>query len=194
MFMSVTITIDLAPVAHQVGIALHRVESAVRLLDEGNTIPFITRYRKDQTGGLDEEQIRQIEAAVTKLRLLAERKQTILRSIESQGKLTPELAAAISSANSTKRLEDLYLPFKPKKQSLATLARERQLEPLAQEILTGAEAALNLDQRAQDFVNPDKQVASIADVLLGVGHILAEDYSERGGHCVSVWSCHGLRL
>ncbi len=116
---------------------------------------------------------------MTKLRLLAERKQTILRSIESQGKLTPELAAAISSANSTKRLEDLYLPFKPKKQSLATLARERQLEPLAQEILTGAESALNLDLRSQDFVNPDKQVGSIADVLLGVGHIIAEDYSER---------------
>ncbi len=177
--MSLTTTIDLGSIAQELGLGLARVESAVRLLDAGNTVPFITRYRKDQTGGLDEEQIREIEARVTKLRLLAERKQTILRSIDSQGKLTPELAAAIDAADSTKRLEDLYLPYKPKKQSLATLARERQLEPFAREILSGDEAALDLDKRAADFINPDKQVTSIADVLLGVGHILAEDFSER---------------
>ena len=177
--MSLTTTIDLGSIAQELGLGLARVESAVRLLDAGNTVPFITRYRKDQTGGLDEEQIREIEARVTKLRLLAERKQTILRSIDSQGKLTPELAAAIDAADSTKRLEDLYLPYKPKKQSLATLARERQLEPFAREILSGDEAARDLDARARDFINPDKQVTSVADVLLGVGHILAEDFSER---------------
>lgn len=177
--MSLTTTIDLGSIAQELGLGLARVESAVRLLDAGNTVPFITRYRKDQTGGLDEEQIREIEARVTRLRLLAERKQTILRSIDSQGKLTPELAAAIDAADSTKRLEDLYLPYKPKKQSLATLARERQLEPFAREILSGDDAARDLDARARDFINPDKQVASIADVLLGVGHILAEDFSER---------------
>ena len=110
---------------------------------------------------------------------MAERKQTILRSIDGQGKLTPELAAAIEGANSTKRLEDLYLPFKPKKQSLATVARERKLEPLAQEILSGAVSPADLDRRAQDFVDPDHQVATAADSLLGVGHILAEDFSER---------------
>src|SRR5215831_13810812 len=102
--MGFTSTINLAPVAHSLSLPLAQVESAVRLLDAGNTVPFITRYRKDQTGGLDEEQIRQIEARVTKLRQLAERKQTILRSIDGQGKLTPELAAAIEGANSTKRL------------------------------------------------------------------------------------------
>ncbi|MGC4007215.1 MAG: Tex-like N-terminal domain-containing protein [Pirellulales bacterium] len=139
--MSLTTTIDLAPVAQGLGLALERVENVVRLLDGDNTVPFITRYRKDQTGGLDEVQIRRIEAWVTKLRLLAERKQTILRSIDSQGKLTPELAAAINAADGTKRLEDLYLPYKPKKQSLATLARERQLEPFAKEILNAAEEA-----------------------------------------------------
>ncbi|HEY2880978.1 MAG TPA: Tex-like N-terminal domain-containing protein, partial [Pirellulales bacterium] len=177
--MSFTTTIDLAPLSHRLAIPLGQVESAVRLLDTGNTIPFITRYRKDQTGGLDEEQIREIQEHVGRLRMLAERKQTILRSIESQGKLTPELAGAIEHADSIKRLEDLYLPYKPKKQSLATLARERKLEPLAKEILEGTVSAENLDQRAGDFIDPDHQVKTVADVLLGVGHILAEDFSER---------------
>jgi len=120
--MGFTSIIDLAPVAHSLSLPLAQVESALRLLDAGNTIPFITRYRKDQTGGLDEQQIRAIQEDVGRLRMLAERKQTILRSIDSQGKLTPELAAAIETADSIKRLEDLYLPYKPKKQSLATLA------------------------------------------------------------------------
>lgn len=174
-----TIAIDLRPVAQTLQLSLRQVESVVELLDAGNTVPFITRYRKDQTGGLDEEQIRQIESRLIKMRLLAERKQTILRSIESQGKLTPELAAEIEAANSTKRLEDLYLPFKPKKQTLATVARERGLEPLADEVAAGAEACANLDARAADFVNTDRGVTSAADALLGVGHILAERLSER---------------
>lgn len=174
-----TIAIDLRPVAQALQLSLRQVESVVELLDAGNTVPFITRYRKDQTGGLDEEQIRQIESRLLKMRLLAERKQTILRSIESQGKLTPELAAEIDAANSTKRLEDLYLPYKPKKQTLATTARERGLEPLADEVMSAAPAASDLDARAADFVNPDKGLTSPADVLLGVGHILAEVISER---------------
>lgn len=177
--MGFTTTIDLAPVAHHLSLPLGQVESAVRLLDAGNTIPFITRYRKDQTGALDEEQIRQIQDHVNRLRMLVERKQTILRSIDSQGKLTPELASAIEGADSLKRLEDLYLPYKPKKQSLATLARERKLEPLAEEILQANPAAANLDTRAADFIDTDRQVKTVADVLLGVGHILAEDFSER---------------
>src|SRR4029078_7466177 len=88
-------------------------------------------------------------------------------------------AADIEAAESIKRLEDLYLPYKPKKQTLATLARERGLEPLAEEILDGAESCANLDARAADFVNPDKGIATAADALLGVGHILAELFSER---------------
>ncbi len=174
-----TIAIDLRPVAQALHLSLRQIESVVELLDAGNTVPFITRYRKDQTGGLDEEQIRAIESRLVKLRLLAERKQTILRSIESQGKLTPELAAEIEAAGSTKRLEDLYLPYKPKKQTLATAARERGLEPLAEEVLTASLSATDLDVRATDFINPDKGLASTADVLLGVGHILAELISER---------------
>jgi uncharacterized protein len=173
------IAIDLAPVAQTLQISLSQVESVVELLDAGNTVPFITRYRKDQTGGLDEEQIRQIQARLTKLRLLSERKQTILRSIESQGKLNAQLAAEIEAADSTKRLEDLYLPFKPKKQTLATAARERGLEPLADEVAEASPACADLDARAADFVNADRGVASPADALLGVGHILAERLSER---------------
>jgi uncharacterized protein len=174
-----SLAIDLSRVAHGLQLPLERVYAVIELLDAGNTVPFITRYRKDQTGGMDEEQIRAVQERLAKLRLLVDRKQTILRSIESQGKLTPELAAQIEAAESTKRLEDLYLPYKPKKQTLATTARERGLEPLAEEILDATVAVENLEQRAADFVNADKGVPSVADVLLGVGHILAEIFSER---------------
>ena len=139
--MESTVTIDLRQVGRGLEIPLRQIQTTVELLDEGNTVPFITRYRKDQTGGLDEEQIREIQGRLAKLRLLADRKQTILRSIESQGKLTEKLAKQILAAAAPKRLEDLYLPFKPKKQTLATLARSRGLEPLAREILEAARLA-----------------------------------------------------
>ena len=126
--MSSIVTIDLRHVARGLDVPLRQIQAVVELLDEGNTVPFITRYRKDRTGGLDEEQIREIQSRLAKMRLLADRKQTILRSIEAQGKLTEKLAKQIHSAMSTKRLEDLYLPYKPKKQTLATLARTRGLE------------------------------------------------------------------
>jgi uncharacterized protein len=158
---------------------LPKVQATLDLLDEGNTVAFITRYRKDQTGGLDEEQIRGVQVETTKLRMLAERKQTILKSIESQGKLTAELAEQINAARSTKRLEDIYLPFKPKKQTLATIARQRGLEPFAQEILEALPAANDLDRRAADFVCSDRQLNSVAEVLHGVGHLLAERFSEK---------------
>ncbi|MGE0605666.1 MAG: Tex-like N-terminal domain-containing protein [Pirellulales bacterium] len=177
--MAVTTQIDLGPIARELNLRPAQVETVVGLLDAGNTIPFITRYRKDQTGGLDEEDIGRILDRVTKARLLHDRKQTILRSIESQGKLTPELAAAIAAAETSARLEDLYLPFKPKKQTLATAARERGLQLLADEILSAAPSCADLDARAADFVNPDRQVANAADALLGAGHILAELFSER---------------
>ena len=173
------VTINLRHVARGLGIPLGQVQAVLELLDEGNTVPFITRYRKDQTGGLDEEQIRQIQTRLTKLRLLAERKQTILRSIESQGKLTEKLSRQIRTAGTTKRLEDLYLPYKPKKQTLATIARSRGLEPLAAEILAALPGCADLDSRAADFVNPDRQLLTAADALLGAGHILAEQFSER---------------
>ena len=181
------VAIDFSPIAKALNLPQPRVEAVVKLLDEGNTVPFITRYRKDQTGGLDEEPIRAIQDRVTKQRQLVERKQTILRSIDSQGKLTPELAKAIEGAMTARRLEDLYLPYKPKKQTLATAARARGLEPLALEILAADPLAADLNARLADFVNtsnPDivgaeKQVVTPADALLGAGHILAELFSER---------------
>jgi uncharacterized protein len=177
--MAETAETNLQNVARSLGLPVHQVRAAVELLDEGNTVPFITRYRKDQTGGLDEEHIRQIQDQLGKLRMLHERKQTILRSIEAQGKLTENLAAQIRAAGTTKRLEDLYLPYKPKKQTLATLARSRGLELLADEILQAAPSCTDLDARAADFVNSDRKVPTAADALLGAGHILAERFSER---------------
>jgi uncharacterized protein len=105
--MADPVTINLRHLARGLDIPIEQVEAVVELLDEGNTVPFITRYRKDQTKGLDEEQIREIQARLAKARLLAERKQTILRSIEAQGKLTEKLARQIQGASTTKRLEDL---------------------------------------------------------------------------------------
>lgn len=177
--MSTRVSVDLRTLVAPLSLSLPQLTTVVELLDAGNTVPFITRYRKDQTGGLDEEQIRAVQTRVNQLRLMAERKQTILRSIESQAKLTPELEAAILAADSSRQLEDLYLPYKPKKRSLATLARERGLEILAREILAADPACGDLDARAADFVDPDKKIKSPADALLGAGHILAEQFSER---------------
>src|SRR4029077_3999747 len=109
--MTPSTTIDLGPVARDLGLPPEKVARTIELLDEGNTVPFITRYRKDQTGGLDEEQIREIQSRVDRARQLAERKATIIKTIESQGQLTPELVEQIQRANTPKRLEDLYLPF-----------------------------------------------------------------------------------
>jgi uncharacterized protein len=177
--MEILVTTDLAHVARDLGLPVEQVKKTVELLDEGNTVPFITRFRKDQTGGFDEEQIRHIQAAVGKARMLAERKQTILKSIDSQGKLTKELSGQIKGAQSTKRLEDLYLPYKPKKQTLATVARQRGLQSLTDEVLSGSPLAVELDLRAGDYLNPDLGLFARADVLLGVGHLLAETFSER---------------
>ncbi|MBN1394754.1 MAG: helix-hairpin-helix domain-containing protein [Pirellulales bacterium] len=177
--METAVTIDLRHLGRGLDIPLRQIQAAVELLDEGNTVPFITRYRKDQTGGLDEEQIREIQGRLRVMRLLADRKQTILRSIESQGKLSEELRKRILAAATPKRLEDLYLPFKPKKMSLATLARSRGLEALAEEIFSASPACSDLDARAADFISVDRQVPTAADALLGAGHIIAERISEQ---------------
>ncbi len=177
-FMATAIAIDLGRLTRELGIDQEAIARTVALLDEGNTVPFITRYRRDQTGGLDEEQIGRVRACVAKFRQLEERKQTILRSIESQHALTEELREQIARADSVKRLEDLYLPYRPKKQTLSTKAHEQGLAPLAAEIRDQDKACADLDARAADFINSDKGVPDAASALLGAGHILAEQFSE----------------
>ncbi len=172
------IQVDLGRIAQDLQIRRVQVESVVQLLDEANTVPFITRYRKEVTGNLNEVIIREIQLRVQRLRDLAERKETILKTIEAQGKLTPDLTAAIRAADNPKRLEDLYLPFKPKKRTKASEARDRGLEPLAFRIWTRDETLTDLNAAAQEFVDAEKGVDSVDKVLEGVGHILAEAISE----------------
>jgi len=169
---------DLSRIAQDLQIRKVQVENVVQLLDEGNTVPFITRYRKERTGGLNEELIRRVQERILQSRHLAERKQTILKSIEAQGKLTDALRDAILAADNPKRLEDLYLPFKPKKKSLATDAREKGLEPLATAIWTRDPIALNLPEVLPGMLNPEKQLNTVDDILAGVQHILAEQIAE----------------
>ncbi len=171
-------SLDLSRIAQDLQIRKVQVESVVQLLDEGNTIPFITRYRKERTGGLDEEVLRTIQERVGQLRQLADRKRTILKSIENQGKLSDNLRAAIVAADNPKRLEDLYLPYKPKKRSLATAAREKGLEPLALAVWYQDPTAATLPELLPTLVNPDKGLNTPEEVLLGVQHILAETIAE----------------
>ncbi|HOC89894.1 MAG TPA: Tex-like N-terminal domain-containing protein, partial [bacterium] len=119
-------------IAEELSLGWSQVKSTIELLDADNTVPFIARYRKEATGSLDEEQIRAIQERIKYMRNLEERRQAILKSIEEQGKLTPELEAALRAADKLQALEDLYLPFKPKRRTRATMAREKGLEPLAQ--------------------------------------------------------------
>jgi uncharacterized protein len=165
-------------IAQDLQIRKVQVEAVVQLLDEGNTVPFITRYRKERTGGLNEEVIRQVQTRVALLRQLHDRKQTILKSIETQGKLTDELRQAILAADTSKRLEDLYLPFKPKRKSLAAAAREKGLEPLALAIWHSDPAVGRLEELLPSLLNPEKELKTIEDVQKGVQHILAEMIAE----------------
>ncbi len=173
-----TTGVDLARVATELRLRLEQVTHTVQLLDEGNTVPFITRYRKERTGNLHEEQIRAVQERVRSLRQLAERAADILRLIDSQGKLTPELRAEIERASSLKRLEDLYLPFRPKRRSRATIAREKGLEPLAESIWNQSLADAGLRVAATAFVRPDLELPDEAAVLAGAADIVAERISD----------------
>src|SRR5690348_7862939 len=172
------IQVDLGRIAQDLQIRRVQVESVVQLLDEGNTVPFITRYRKERTGNLNELAIREIQVRVGRLRELAERKETILKAIEAQGKLNDELAAAIRAADNSKRLEDLYLPYKPKKKSKASEARDKGLEPLAIGIWNRDEAMADLNAVAPNYLNAEKEVDTAEKVLEGAGYIIAEMISE----------------
>jgi uncharacterized protein len=163
-------------IAAQLNVRPEQVTATVELLDAGNTLPFIARYRKEVTGGLDEEQIRQLSALLDQLRKLDERRQTIIGSIEAQGKLTPELHQQLLAAGTRTELEDLYQPYKPKRRTRASIARDRGLQGLADLILRQERTAETPAQIAAPFLSPD--VPTVEDALAGARDIVAETISD----------------
>ncbi len=168
-------------IAAELGVRPPQVQTAIDLLDGGATVPFIARYRKEATGGLDDAQLRELQMRLGYLRELHERRAAILKSIEEQGKLTPDLRAAIEAAPTKQELEDLYLPYKPKRRTKAQIAREFGMEPLADQLW--ADPTLDPAQAAQPFVKAEKgeggeDFTTIAAVLDGVRDILAERWAE----------------
>ncbi len=163
-------------IASELQARAEQVEAAVRLLDEGNTVPFIARYRKEVTGGLDDTQLRQLETRLGYLRELEERRQSILKSINEQGKLTDELAGAINGTLSKTELEDLYLPYKPKRRTRGQIAIEAGLQPLAETLWQ--DASQDPEQLAAQYVDADKGVADVRAALDGARYILMERFAE----------------
>jgi len=164
--------------AESLGVAATQVRAASELLDAGNTIPFIARYRKEATKGLDELALRTIEDSLTQSRELAQRKSTILRTIDQQGQLTGELRQQIEECHDKKTLEDLYLPYKPKRRTRATIARERGLQPLADVLIRQERLDRPVGDVLQPFVDPEKEVPDEQAALAGACDIVAEHWSE----------------
>ena len=164
-------------IAKQIGISEKQVAGTVGLLEEGCTIPFISRYRKEVTGALDEVQVAGISDQLEKLRELEKRKETILSTIEEQGKLTAELKGRIEASWNSTELEDIYLPYKPKRKTRAEVAKQKGLEPLATYLMLQQPQA-DVKRKAQTFVNAEKGVASIEEAIQGAQDIIAEQVSE----------------
>ena len=165
-------------VAAELSLSPSQVGGALALFDAGNTLPFIARYRKEATGGLDEVQLRDVRDRSEYLRELAERRAAVLKSIEEQGKLTAELSARIAGASTKQALEDLYLPFKPKRRTRAMIARERGLEPLADSLWGGEASDTNAHAVASGYVSEAREVPTSTDALQGARDILAERVAE----------------
>lgn len=163
-------------IAKQLNIKPSQSSAVIELLDEGNTIPFIARYRKERTGTLDEEQIRNVSILVERLRAMEERRSTIIATIESLGKMTPELLEKIQQADTMTTLEDLYLPYKPKRKTRASIAREKGLEGLAEKILKQDLSKVPVEQAAEAFLND--QVPTVEDALAGARDIVAETIAD----------------
>ena len=161
-------------IAGELSIRPQQVESVITLLDDGNTVPFIARYRKEATGSLEDEMLRQVETRLTYLRSLVKRQEEILARIEEQGKLTDDLRAAIEAAEKLQTLEDLYRPYKQKKRTRASVARERGLEGLANMMLLQKETEGTPEEHAVPNVDAKKDVSTVADALAGARNILAE--------------------
>jgi protein Tex len=163
-------------IAEELGIKVKQVTDTIELLDEGATVPFISRYRKEVTGSLDEVQVASIRDRIQQLRDLNKRRDAILKSIQEQGKLTPELEEKINAAGTMAVLEDLYLPYKPKRRTKASIAREKGLEPLATKIFD--QDSFDLDAEAEKYLDSEKEVNSVEEALQGARDIIAEWINE----------------
>ncbi len=162
--------------SQELGQKLSYVENVVSLIDEGNTIPFIARYRKEMHGAMDDTTLRNLETRLTYLRGLENRRSEVKKSIENQGKLTEELSAAIDQAATLTEVEDLYRPYKQKRRTRGSIAREKGLEPLAKAIY--AQDGQDPAQLAQDYLDAEKGVETVEDALAGANDIIAEDLSD----------------
>lgn len=161
----------------ELGLEQRKIEAAIKLIDEGNTIPFIARYRKEATGNLDDAELRKLFDRLTYLRNLNERIETVLKSIEEQGKLTDELKTQIENVKTLAELEDLYRPYKPKKKTRGSIAKEKGLEPLA-EIILKENTSLNLYEEAKKYINEEKKVLTVDDAINGAKDIVCEVISD----------------
>ena len=170
-----------AKIADELGIKRHQAEAAIKLIDEGNTIPFIARYRKEATGALNDEILRNLYDRLNYLRNLEERKETVLASIEEQGKLTDELRSQILAAETMVLVEDLYRPYKPKRRTRATIAKEKGLEPLAG-IITLQMLNTPLAAEAEKFLDAEKGVETVEDAIAGAKDIIAESISDEADY------------
>ena len=157
----------------ELGIKKQQAEAAVKLIDEGNTIPFIARYRKEATGALNDEVLRNLYDRLNYLRNLEEKKNQVLSSIEEQGKLTEELKAQILAAETMVVVDDLYRPYRPKRRTRATIAKEKGLEPLAN-VISLQMTEKSLEEEAEAFLNPEKEVNTIEEAIEGAKYNIAE--------------------
>ncbi|MBQ3335241.1 MAG: RNA-binding transcriptional accessory protein [Eubacteriaceae bacterium] len=164
--------------AKEFSIQPEQAQAAIDLIDEGNTIPFIARYRKEKTGNLDDAVLRELNTRLAYLRKLDKRREEVIAAITERGKMTPELAKAIGAAKTLTEVEDLYLPYKQKKRTRATIAREKGLEPLAELMFKKRAQDAVLEERAVQFVDPEKEVSSAKEALDGAMDIVAEDVSD----------------
>ncbi len=168
--------------AAELNIEIWQAEKAVALLDGGNTVPFISRYRKEETGGLNDEVLRTLEERLAYLRNIEERKADVKRIIEEQGKLTEELSAAIDACTKLTEVEDIYRPFRPKRKTRATVAKAKGLEPLAERILSQSPADTDIAAIAAEFIDADKEVLSAEDAISGAMDIIAEAVSDNADY------------
>lgn len=168
-------------ITEELGVKKWQVEAAVKLIDEGNTIPFIARYRKEVTGTLDDEQLRKLHERLTYLRNLEEKKEQVLSSIEEQGKLTEELKSQILAAETLVVVEDLYRPYRPKRRTRATIAKEKGLEPLAA-MITLQRIKNPLEEVAESYVNEEKEVHTVQEAIAGALDIIAEGISDEADY------------